>query len=733
MTTLQAWKDAVEQDAWDFCAWNRVVDDAGAISTANDTSQIETARSILAAATRVFPTCVRFWLVYIELEQRLKQWQLVEQLFQDVLLSLPDLRLWRLYLAHTRRSKHGAPDEHVSVQKAFEFSLVHIGDDPHAHILWREFVDFIVSVPVTAADEVAGKNALLSDIYQRALQQPIQELDWFWAAYSQHELTINKTLGQALLQEYKPKYQANKELAARRIHVWQGVHDHVCHAQWLPRPIHSALSPIEQSYHKAWCAALAHELPAPAGEDCDDAQNLRAVLAYKQALLSLRHLPDIWYDYVALIQRLSQPSGGGGGGDGDGDALTASSSSSERLPAASLREIRAVWRDCARAMPYTPLPICMAAEWEELGGRPQKASHLLKARLRLLSGEKEEEEEEEEEEEAKLAPRGGYGSAEEEEEEDEEKEVAHTLTLAVRGKHVLSVSLLLDPHQGKLDSVLCVQLMRLLRRTEGMDAARESLIHLRKKLNTVPVQVYAFAASHLYDTDPDKARAILEFAWKKFPLNPSLVQPLVRLTSTTDAVFALATLRQVANSPPEPLEPHLLTPIEPILSVAWRGDGALHQASWTTYIDAIQNGLVSLQDLFASERECARALSVTGGHPIARVIDRSTYLDLVPCSLAYRRMWCHHITVGATTTTTPPTTANPTSSFSSSSSSPTANPSITDSSSDSNNNNNNKFTPGPYLERFLARLPPTSYFGGPCLPPDVLLQFLVPSRKRVRA
>jgi hypothetical protein len=526
---------------------------------------------------------------------------------------------------------------------------------------------------------VTGKATLLRSLYQRALQQPIQELDVLWAAFSASELATNKTLGQALLGEYKPRYQASKEAAARRMHVWQDVYDHPCHAHWLPRPLHQALSPQEQTYYAVWRAALSYETKPTVHNTNDDAQNKRAILAYKQALLVLRHLPDIWYDYVVLIERLSTDVAAD---DGDTEMQATAQEkessvpvSSEHLPEASLVEIRTVWSECARAMPYASLPVCLASEWEELGARPAEAKQLLEARI--LSRQQ----------------RG--------------EQLAHRVTLAIRGVCTLAVVLVIDPLGGKLDAVLCVQLMRLVRRTEGVVAARESLIMLRKKAAAVvPAEAYVFAVQQLYDEDAPKTRSIiLERALKEFPQSSVLIHALVRLAAPTEAAAALDLLAQqqaaaaAANS-----EAHLLTAREPKLNVPWAAEAPtatpLLAEAWATHMAALQNGLVPLGVLVATEQTCARALQRRASHPMAAAIDRASYLGLVPCSLAYRRMWCNSQTLPTAPAVSPPT-APPT---------------------------GKDVAFGPYLERFLARLPSKTYFGGPYLPPSALLQLL--SRKR---
>jgi hypothetical protein len=169
---VQAWKADVERDAWDLVAWNRVVHSVE-LSTSQETAHIETARSILASATRLFPTCVRFWITYIQFEQRLKQTEIVQQLFKDVLYVLPDVRLWRLHIAFERGFKHGAPG---IIKNIFETALKQIGHDPHAHLIWRDFIDFIDSIPATTADEVRGRGggnmcrALASNALLRSLR-----------------------------------------------------------------------------------------------------------------------------------------------------------------------------------------------------------------------------------------------------------------------------------------------------------------------------------------------------------------------------------------------------------------------------------------------------------------------------------------------------------------------------------------------------------------------------------
>ena len=53
----------------------------------------------------------------------------VKSIFGRCLLTLPDLGLWRCYLAFIRKSRGSeGPEGREDVRKAFEFALAHIGE-----------------------------------------------------------------------------------------------------------------------------------------------------------------------------------------------------------------------------------------------------------------------------------------------------------------------------------------------------------------------------------------------------------------------------------------------------------------------------------------------------------------------------------------------------------------------------------------------------------------------------
>ena len=67
--------------------------------------RIQKARKTYDKLVEKYPTCGRFWKMYIEHELKSRNFDQVEKLFKKCLMTVLNLDLWKTYLAYVRETK----------------------------------------------------------------------------------------------------------------------------------------------------------------------------------------------------------------------------------------------------------------------------------------------------------------------------------------------------------------------------------------------------------------------------------------------------------------------------------------------------------------------------------------------------------------------------------------------------------------------------------------------------
>lgn len=133
------------------------------------------------------------------MELELNNFVEAEQLFGKSLLSVPNVRLWTVYLDYIRRRNDLSSDTTMqarhTITQAYEFVIDNIGVDKDSSKIWADYVQFIRSAP----GQIGGsgwqdqqKMDQLRKAYQRAICMPIPNVNALWKEYDQFEMSLNK-------------------------------------------------------------------------------------------------------------------------------------------------------------------------------------------------------------------------------------------------------------------------------------------------------------------------------------------------------------------------------------------------------------------------------------------------------------------------------------------------------------------------------------------------------------
>lgn len=133
------------------------------------------------------------------MELELNNFVEAEQLFSKSLLSVPNVKLWTVYLDYIRRRNDLSSDTtgqaRQTITQAYEFVIDNIGVDKDSGRIWSDYVQFVRSAP----GQIGGSNwqdqqkmDQLRKIYQRAICMPIPNVTTLWKEYDQFEMGLNK-------------------------------------------------------------------------------------------------------------------------------------------------------------------------------------------------------------------------------------------------------------------------------------------------------------------------------------------------------------------------------------------------------------------------------------------------------------------------------------------------------------------------------------------------------------
>ena len=121
--------------------------------------------------------------------------QKAEALFARFLRPSPSVELWKFYLTYVRRINANTTDPAIRdiVRKAYEFALVHVGQDTDAGQIWRDYIDFLKnSLDSRTTWDAQQKMDALRSAYHRAVVIPLDNVEALWRELDAYENGLNK-------------------------------------------------------------------------------------------------------------------------------------------------------------------------------------------------------------------------------------------------------------------------------------------------------------------------------------------------------------------------------------------------------------------------------------------------------------------------------------------------------------------------------------------------------------
>ncbi|KAI9929067.1 mRNA 3'-end-processing protein rna14 [Aspergillus wentii] len=291
-------EDRIQEDPrGDIPAWLEL------ISEHRSRNRVDCVRDVYERFLKVFPLSAELWVAYATMESELSELFRLEQIFNRTLLTIPDVQLWSVYLDYVRRRNPLTTDttgqSRRIISSAYDLAFHYVGMDKDSGSIWADYVEFIRSGPGNVGGsgwQDQQKMDLLRKAYQKAICVPTQVVNTLWKEYDQFEMGLNKLTGRKFLQEQSPAYMTARSSFTELQNITRDLI-----RTTLPRlpPVPGSEGDVEFTQQvEIWKRWVKWEKgdPLVLKEDDPAAFKTRVVYAYKQALMALRFLPEIWFE-----------------------------------------------------------------------------------------------------------------------------------------------------------------------------------------------------------------------------------------------------------------------------------------------------------------------------------------------------------------------------------------------------------------------------------------------------
>ncbi|KAF5541332.1 mRNA 3 end-processing RNA14 [Fusarium phyllophilum] len=286
-----------EDPRGDMDAWLNLIADH------RRSSRLDLARSTYNRFLEIFPQAADVWVEWIEMELGLDNFVDAEQLFGRCLMTVPNVKLWTVYLNYIRRrndlNNDPSGQARRTITQSYEFVIDNIGVDRDSGNIWQDYVQFVKNGP----GQIGGtgwqdqqKMDQLRKVYQRAISVPMLTVNNLWKEYDQFEMGLNKMTGRKFIQERSPGYMSAKSANIALDNITRHLR-RTNLARLPPAPGFDGDQEFRDQV-ELWKKWIAWEKEDPLVLKTDEPKtyNQRVLYVYKQALMALRFWPEIWVD-----------------------------------------------------------------------------------------------------------------------------------------------------------------------------------------------------------------------------------------------------------------------------------------------------------------------------------------------------------------------------------------------------------------------------------------------------
>lgn len=286
-------EDRITDHPLDVDAWRGLINEIK-----KNEKPIDELREAYERMLKTFPLSAETWIDYIDAELANGEFYNVEQLFSRCLTKVLNLKLWTHYVGYVRRINDPTGPEGEKarniITQMYEFVLDKVGIDREADSVWNEYLAFIRSKPTSSTWEEQQKMDLLRKTFRRAVTIPMNHLEQIWQSYNAFETKMGKTTARKFLAEKSGAYM-NARSCLKEMETMTKQLDY---NNTTPYP--RAWTPQEAHISEQWMKWIEWEKSNPLESD-EAAVQARVKYAYRQAVMSARYYPELWFSFAEYI------------------------------------------------------------------------------------------------------------------------------------------------------------------------------------------------------------------------------------------------------------------------------------------------------------------------------------------------------------------------------------------------------------------------------------------------
>ncbi|KAF9898213.1 mRNA 3'-end-processing protein rna14, partial [Lobosporangium transversale] len=212
--------------------------------------------------------------------------------------SVLSVDLWKYYLNYIRRINTG-PESRDIITKAYDFVLQHVGLDRDSGPIWADYIFFLKSGLVQNTWEEQQKMDAMRRVYQKAVCIPLNNIENIWRDYDSFENGLNKLTAKKFLLERSAGYMTARMMWKELRKLTDGINKNM-----LPRPVKWTERELHQL--EQWKRYIRWEKSNPLNLEDPAALSNRVIWTYKQALMSMRFYPEIWFEAATYFQEVGR-------------------------------------------------------------------------------------------------------------------------------------------------------------------------------------------------------------------------------------------------------------------------------------------------------------------------------------------------------------------------------------------------------------------------------------------
>lgn len=269
---------------YDADSWTLLVKEASG-------KPIDDVEKFYEALVKTFPTCGRFWRIYIDHELKYKRYEKVSELFQRSLDEVLSIDLYKSYLNYVRGVKASEPD---LIYKAYRYTLDKVGNDPNAISIYNDYIQFLKERDVDGSYLESQKITAVRKAYIEGVLNPMFHIDSLWKEYINYEQSINPLIAEKAVQERSRDYMNARRVAKE----WEVTIRGLNRSMPATPP---AFSQDEQRQAEIWRRYVTWEKSNPTRTETNSITIKRISYAYKQYLLCFGHHPHVWHEYASFL------------------------------------------------------------------------------------------------------------------------------------------------------------------------------------------------------------------------------------------------------------------------------------------------------------------------------------------------------------------------------------------------------------------------------------------------